>query len=236
MMAILGQRYWSVLFFQGLLLAGGSGASSAKEGPVVDMLVQFAAIEESDVEGLDIVWQQAESGEKFAFGLVEGTLASALKDGTLTVMAEPRLQTADGEKASYVVGGELPIPVSDGSGGAAVEYKYFGVSLDIVPKILPEERLELVVNPALTKVRFDDGAGSNDTQAPTFVVHSMQVGVELTRGQTIVVSGLDETDLQTDPNGEPGIGDMPVLGSFFRQNRDGKDEMLILITPQNIIN
>ncbi len=163
-----------------------------------------------------------------------GALLDALADeGLLTVLAEPNLTAVSGENASFLAGGEFPIPVPDGDGGFGIEFKEFGVQLDFTPVLLSNNRISLRVRPEVSQL---SAAGAIELQGfaiPALTTRRAETTVELASGQSFAIGGLIQNNVLHDVSKFPGLGDLPVVGQLFRSDRFQRDEseLVILVTP-----
>jgi pilus assembly protein CpaC len=151
-------------------------------------------------------------------------------------LAEPTLTMLSGEKASFLAGGEVPVPVSLLNGQISVEFKEFGIRLNLVPTVLEGDRIHLQVAPEVSTVDttlFVDAGGLN---IPGFRTRRMQTTLEMGNRERLVLAGLfNNEDIRVNSR-FPGLGNVPVLGAFFRnQNRNNnKNEMIVIIQPEVI--
>lgn len=164
------------------------------------------------------------------------------QDQLITLLAEPNLTCRSGETASFLAGGEFPIPISASNGEISVEFKQYGVSLAFVPTVLSRGRISLHVHPevsALTNVgavSVPIGVGLFSTSTvtiPALKVRRADTTVELGSGQSFVVAGLLSADDSMNSRAVPGIGELPVIGALFKSDlfqRD-KTELVIVVTP-----
>ena len=174
-----------------------------------------------------------------ALGVSTGRLnADALinalqREGVLTLLAEPNLTTLSGETASFLAGGEIPIPVPQAFGVTTVQYKQYGVSLAFTPTLLPGNRIAMRVRPEVSDLSNVGAISVNGVNVPAFITRRAETNVELASGQTIAIAGLFQRRLQDDLDRVPFLGDLPVLGALFRSQRflRQETELMILITP-----
>jgi pilus assembly protein CpaC len=155
------------------------------------------------------------------------------------VLAEPTLVARSGELASFLVGGEVPIPVAQASsnGGAPVVtiiFKSFGVQLEFIPTVLSPERIHLQISPEVSQPDSSFGTQVAGTAVPSFRTRRAATGVELADGQSFAIAGLLQEITSTDIEQLPFLGDVPILGQFFRSERFKRDEteLVILVTPR----
>ena len=150
-------------------------------------------------------------------------------------MAEPNLVATSGQEASFLAGGEFPIPVPSGLGTVSIEYKKFGVALVFTPTVLDNDKISLRVNPEVSELDF---TSQTTVVVQGFVVPALRVRrtstqVEMKDGQTLAIAGLLSDQHRTVVNKYPLIGDIPVLGALFRSKNFQKSEteLVILVTP-----
>jgi pilus assembly protein CpaC len=166
-----------------------------------------------------------------------GVIDALAQDNLARILAEPNLTVMSGQPASFLVGGQFPIPVAQQNNAITVDYKNFGVSLSFVPTVYADGRINLHVAPEVSKLSNLNGitvaAGSSNLIVPSLVVSRAETTVELGSGQSFAIAGLLETDHTQGHSGVPIAGDIPVLGALFRDNSfDNKEtELVIVVTP-----
>jgi pilus assembly protein CpaC len=159
----------------------------------------------------------------------------------ISILAEPNLTALSGETASFLAGGEFPIPVSsNSSGGAAtitVAFKQYGVSLSVVPTVISGARLNLRVRPEVSQLSSTGAvsvplAGGTLT-IPALTVRRAETTIELGSGQSFAIAGLLERTSSNTTNALPFLGEIPVLGPLFKSNdfQQGETELVIIVTP-----
>jgi pilus assembly protein CpaC len=176
-----------------------------------------------------------------AFGIGNGNfnldvLIEALKrNGMLHILAEPNLTAVSGETASFLAGGEVPIPVPQGGNSDAVtiQYKPFGVSLLFTPTMIRPNRIGLKVKPEVSAIAANNNFAVAGFNIPSFTVRRAETVVEVASGQTFAMAGLFQRNLSRSIEKFPFLGDVPVLGQLFTSERYQRDEteLVILITP-----
>ncbi|MFQ6090578.1 MAG: type II and III secretion system protein family protein, partial [Candidatus Bipolaricaulia bacterium] len=156
--------------------------------------------------------------------------------GDLRTLAEPRLVTRSGQKASFLAGGEFPVPVPQAGAGNAVtiEFKPFGVRLDFTPRVLEGDRIELKLAPEVSELDFTNAVSVGGILVPSLTKRRTETVVELKNGQTFAVAGLIQNRTVKDLSQFPYIGKIPVLGKLFTSERFNRQEteLLVLITPE----
>jgi len=155
------------------------------------------------------------------------------EEGLVSVMAEPNLTAVSGQTASFLVGGEFPIPIQQGSNnGISVTYKPFGVALDFTPTVLSSDRISLLVRPEVSELSTANSITLNGFNIPGLSVRRVETTVELASGQSFVIGGLLQDNMRDLVQRLPGLGDLPVLGKLFSsQNyRNNKTELVVIVT------
>lgn len=162
---------------------------------------------------------------------------SALDSANLAQMlAEPTLLVRSGEEADFLAGGEIPIPVpQSGSGNntVTIEYKRFGVQLGVNATVLDNDRIVLKVAPEVSELDYSNGVEVQGFRIPALRSRSTRTTIELGDGQSFVLAGLMYSSSTNVEDKVPGLGDLPIIGQFFRttQNSRERQELIILATP-----
>jgi pilus assembly protein CpaC len=155
--------------------------------------------------------------------------------GLSKILAEPALVARSGESASFLVGGEVPVPIAQGGafGSITVEYKKFGVGLSFTPTVLAPDRIHLTVSPEVSRPDFAFGTEVQGTVVPAFNSRRASTSVDLEHGQTLAIAGLLSEVLQESVSEYPILGRIPIIGGLFRASRFEKQEteLVILVTP-----
>ena len=169
---------------------------------------------------------------------VNALVDAMAQDQLVHVLAEPNLTTMTGEPASFLVGGEFPIPVAQFGDTISIEFKQYGVSLTFVPTVLDDGRINLHVRPEVSQLTSQGAiqlqTGTNNTvQIPALQVRRADTTVELGSGQSFAIAGLLQDSTQMTGNSVPLLGDLPILGALFRSDsfQRNQTELVILVTP-----
>ncbi len=166
---------------------------------------------------------------------VLGFLSLLENQGLVRTLAEPSLVASSGQTASFLAGGEFPVPISQGgsNGAVTIEYKEFGVRLSLTPTVLSRDRISLRVAPEVSELDFTAGVSIGGTSVPALAVRRTDTVVELGDGESFVVSGLVSRSMMANVDKVPFIGDIPILGAFFRSSRYDKEEreLVMVVTP-----
>jgi pilus assembly protein CpaC len=168
------------------------------------------------------------------FGLdVASALDLAENDGLVTTLAEPNLTALSGETASFLAGGEIPIPIAQQLGTLSVEYKQYGVSLAFTPTVLSNGRISMRVRPEVSELASNGSVTLNGFQIPAFKTRRAETTVELGSGQSFMIGGLLSNNHNNAIDKAPGLGDLPIIGALFRSNRFARSEteLVIMVTP-----
>jgi pilus assembly protein CpaC len=172
---------------------------------------------------------------------VNGVIDALAADQLISILAEPNLTAQSGEAASFLAGGEFPVPISGSSSNGtptiSVEFKQFGVSLNVVPTVLGPGRLNLRVRPEVSQLSTVGAVSVPVTGGvitiPALTVRRAETTVELGSGQSFAIAGLLQKTSMDQTNALPGIGEVPVLGALFKSNdfQHGESELVIIVTP-----
>jgi pilus assembly protein CpaC len=168
------------------------------------------------------------------FGLnVAGALDLEETNGMITTLAEPMLSALSGETASFLAGGEFPIPSSQGINGTSIEFKQFGVSLAFTPVVLESGRISMRVRPEVSELSTEGALRLNGFEVPSLVTRRAETTVELGSGQSFMIAGLMRNGGTNSVERTPGLGRVPVIGALFRSNRFRRNEteLVIVVTP-----
>jgi pilus assembly protein CpaC len=171
--------------------------------------------------------------EKYDLGLLIRALQSR---GLFQSLAEPNLVAESGKEASFLAGGEFPIPIAQGSGaniGVSVVFKEFGVRLSFTP-VINGDRVHLKVRPEVSTLDFANAVQFSGFRIPALTTRRTETEIELRDGQTFAIAGLLNNSMTSTLQKIPGIGDIPILGQLFRSKAARKDrtELVVMITPE----
>ncbi|MDP5104412.1 MAG: secretion system protein, partial [Erythrobacter sp.] len=162
-----------------------------------------------------------------------GTLDLSERLGLVTTISEPNLTALSGETATFLAGGEFPIPISQGLGQVTVQFRQFGVSLAYTPTVLANGRISMRVRPEVSELSTQGAITLNGFQVPAITTRRTETTVELGSGQSFMIAGLMSANSQNSLEKAPGLGDVPILGNLFRSRefRRGETELVIVVTP-----
>ncbi len=187
-----------------------------------------------DLKNLGVSGKTAIGAAGRIFGLdLAAAIDLAENDGLVTTLAEPNLTALSGETASFLAGGEIPIPIAEGLGAVSIEYKQYGVSLSFTPTVLSEGRISLRVRPEVSQLTSAGSVEMNGFNIPGISTRRAETTVELGSGQSFMIGGLLSNSHNNATDKAPFLGDLPIIGSLFRSNsfRRMETELVIIITP-----
>jgi len=166
---------------------------------------------------------------------LEAVINALKREGEFRSLAEPNLVTLDGQAATFLAGGEFPYPTIQAGGGNAVtiQFKQFGVVLEFTPVITNSGRIRLAVTPEVSALDFANGLTIGGFQIPSLLTRRASTNVELAPGQHLAIAGLLNQNLTDAVDKIPLLGDLPIIGTFFRStaNQEERTELLVLVTP-----
>lgn len=166
---------------------------------------------------------------------------SALRQNNLLrILAEPNLVTMSGQEASFLAGGEFPVPVSQGNGGGTggaaitVEYREFGVRLKMTPVVLGNGKIRLKVAPEVSDLDFTTAVRFNGYTVPGLTSRKVETTIEIGEGQSFAIAGLLNNSVTANREVTPLLGDLPVVGALFRSVRYQRKEteLVVVVTPR----
>jgi len=162
-----------------------------------------------------------------------GALDLAETQGLAATLANPNLTALSGETASFLAGGEIPIPMSSSLGNVSVEYKQYGVSLAFTPTVLADGRISMRVRPEVSQLDSSAGVRLNNYTIPGISTRRAETTVELGSGQSFVIGGLLSSSSTNAVDKAPFLGDLPILGNLFKSQgwKRQQTELVIIVTP-----
>ena len=221
----------------GVNLLGQSGDFSVSQGEGI-FVPKFGEVPE---EGKDATGQILRSVLGTTLGLRKSILGLDLitrinlaeADGLVTTLAEPNLTALSGETASFLAGGEFPIPISQSLGAVTIEYKQYGVGLAFTPIVLADGRISMRVRPEVSELSNEGSIKLNGFDVPAITTRRAETTVELGSGQSFMLAGLLRNAQTNNVDKAPFLGDLPILGALFRSTRyrRSETELVIIVTP-----
>jgi pilus assembly protein CpaC len=229
----------------------------------VNLRVRFAEVSKEVVRILGVTWQAQDVTGKTQFNIfsqppslsnaasnvlslsqqigpvnLEATIDALETEGLVSLLAEPNLTAISGETASFLAGGEFPIPVSaDSAAGVgssvSIEFKSYGVSLSFTPTVLSGNRISLHLRPEVSELSEAGAITLNNFRIPGLVTRRADTTIELASGQSFIIGGLMQNRASNSINKVPGLSDVPILGKLFqsRNYQANETELVIIATP-----
>jgi pilus assembly protein CpaC len=201
---------------------------------------QFAAATPDAVEARGTSFRITDALNVFAFR-PDLDLAAFLRllesQALLQVLAEPNLVTSDGKEASFLVGGEFPVPVLQGgamAGAVTVQFREFGIRLHFTPQITPNGTIRMFVRPEVSTIDLMNAISIGGFTIPALATRRMETHIELAERQSFVIAGLIDDRVRATFNQIPGLASIPILGELFksREKKRSKSELLVMVTPE----
>ena len=162
-----------------------------------------------------------------------GFIAALQEDGLIKILAEPTLITLSGQSANFLAGGEFPVPVPQGLGTVAIEYKPFGVGLVFTPTVLSENKISIQVSPEVSDIDLSTAIQLSGFVIPGLRTRRASTTIELGDGQSFAIAGLLRESVRTITSKFPLLGSIPILGALFQSKLFQKEEseLIIIVTP-----
>jgi pilus assembly protein CpaC len=225
--------------------------------PMIEVDVRIVEVRQDQLQDLGLRWDDSAAGPAVGVALGEAPVASPLPPGVTApaayfslatqlasrinllqrrglarVLAEPRLTCRSGAVARFVAGGEIPLPVSDGLGSTDVEYKEYGIILEVRPRVDATGSILAEVSAELSQI--DEAVRVQNF--PGFLKRQTSTSVNLKAGETLVLAGLMATESSRDRRGVPGLSRLPLAGGAFRSRmqRERQTELVILVRPRTV--
>ncbi|WP_027801384.1 type II and III secretion system protein family protein [Paraburkholderia dilworthii] len=203
----------------------GSFAPSALTSATYGAAASFASVAPIS-SAFNLVFNSATHGLFADLSLMES-------NNLARILAEPTLVALSGQSASFLAGGEIPVPIPQGLGTTSIEYKPYGVGLTLTPTVLSPQRIALKVAPEASQLDFANAVTISGVSVPAITTRRTDTTVELGDGESFVIGGLIDRETMSNVAKVPLLGDLPVIGAFFKQlNYQQNDkELVIIVTP-----
>lgn len=201
---------------------------------------QFSAPRPTSIGGGDAAFTLTDALNVFAFR-PDLNLAAVLRalqtEGVLQILAEPNLVTTTGKEASFLVGGEFPVPILQGGGNAGavtIQFREFGIRLTFNPVVTENGTIKMYVKPEVSTIDLANAVTVSGFLIPALATRRMETNVELGPGQSFVIGGLIDDRVQDSMSKIPGLASIPLLGSLFksREERKNRTELIVMVTPE----
>ncbi len=224
----------------------------------VNIRVRFAEVSRTELQSYGVDWSLGYESGGFEFNMFQNNgvpsgdggnlgfqmdqasginfdivIEALQRNGVVKILAEPNLTAVTGQTASFLAGGEIPIPIPQGNDVVTVQYKPFGVSLGFTPTLIGKNRIGLHVQPEVSSISETSSVSAGGFAMPSFIVRKADTRVEVASGQTFAIAGLFQQRTSRNLEKFPVLGDVPVLGPLFQSQRfqHEETELVILITP-----
>ncbi len=176
-----------------------------------------------------------------AFHLVLGSagnsavgLLALLEDNSLArTLAQPSMTVVSGQTANFMAGGEFPIPIAQSLGQVTITYKPYGIRLAFTPTVFSKDRIAIKLAPEVSELDFTNAVTSSGVSVPAILKRSAETTIELGDGESFVIAGLISSTFGDTVDKVPGLGDLPILGAFFKSTRFAREdkELVVIVTP-----
>jgi pilus assembly protein CpaC len=168
------------------------------------------------------------------FDRLAADLELLVKNGKAKILSNPSLTAASGGKASFLVGGEVPIPMAQAQGQVTVDWKEYGVKLDIAPTVMDNGKISLKLSPEVSTLDYNNGVRINNFSIPALSSRKTDTQIVLQDGQSLLIGGLLQNQDVKHIEKLPLLGDIPVLGELFKSSgfQTDQTELTIMVTPR----
>ena len=201
---------------------------------------QFSSVR-ADVQGRTTSFTLTDALNVFLFRAdlnLGATIRALQSKRLLEILAEPNLLAINGKPASFLAGGEFPVPVVQsgigGAGAVTVQWREFGVRINFLPTVTPRGTVRLQVTPEVSSLDFANALVISGFTVPAIATRRVQTEIELESGQSFVIAGLLDNRVIESLTKIPGLGDIPLLGKLFQSRSRSKNntELLVMVTPE----
>lgn len=164
---------------------------------------------------------------------VNVTLQALINEGKARILSRPSITTMSGKTANILIGGRIPIPVSDGNGNVSIDWHEYGVKLKIEPFVDSEDKITSKVHAEVSTLDYSHGVKIDSFSVPGIATREAESEVNVRSGMTMAIGGLINSEDAKIVSKIPLLGDLPIIGRFFRHTSNTRDkrEVIILITP-----
>lgn len=216
--------------------------STAKTSNFGFQYANASSISSNDTGGYDITFGTVgtfNGGQNYAhFGKpflnVDVQVQALVQNGDARVLSRPNITTLSGEKAEILIGGSIPLPVTDSDGGVNVSWKDYGIKLNVEPKLDTDSKITAKVETEVSTLDYDHAVTSSVGTFPAMTKRTASAAINLESGMTMVIGGLLNSQDGKTIKKIPLLGDIPIIGEFFKHTSKTKDkrELMILIRPR----
>jgi len=228
------------------LLSTGAGNTVAQIGTGLPTAGQLGQIGQAIGGGASAVagkFTLSDIFNVFAFR-PDLNLGAVIRDlqtrGLLQILAEPNLVATSGKEASFLAGGEFPVPVTQGgavAGAVTIQYREFGIRLSFTPQLTPHHTVRLHVKPEVSSLDPADGVTINGFNIPALTTRRLETDIELGERQSFAIAGLLDDRVTENLSQVPGLAHIPLLGALFKSRTEtkSKNELIIIVTPETAV-
>jgi pilus assembly protein CpaC len=173
-------------------------------------------------------------GGRIGGASVDVTLAALEQKGVIRTLAKPNLLAMSGEEATFLAGGEFPYPVPQGLDVVTVDFRTYGVKLNVTPTVEDNGEIRLKIAPEVSQLDAAHSITVDGVNLPALITSKASTTVELRDGQSFAIAGLFQQGYNNTVNQFPGLGNLPVLGTLFRSTnyQNQQTELIIIVTPR----
>lgn len=215
-----------------IAISGPGNLSGVETGSTGALTLKSASGFLPNANAFNLIWGNGAAG-------LLGALSALETNGFAYTLAEPSLTALSGQTATFHAGGEYPVPIRSGSGAdstVTIRYKEYGVRLILTPTVLDSNRIYLKVSPEVSELDFTNAVQSGGVFVPGLTVRRTDTSVALGDGESFVISGLVSRNSLNSVDKFPGLGDIPIIGAFFRSNRfDRQDKELLMVVTTHLV-
>lgn len=166
-----------------------------------------------------------------------GFVKALQSQGVLQILAEPNLVTTNGKEASFLVGGEFPVPIVQGganAGAVTIMFKEFGIRLTFKPEISQHDTVKMYVKPEVSTIDLANSVTLQGFLIPALATRRMETNIELGMGQSFIIAGLVDDRVTESLSKVPGLANIPILGALFKSKSENrtKTELIVMVTPE----
>jgi pilus assembly protein CpaC len=168
---------------------------------------------------------------------INNVIDALAQNDLVHMLAEPNLTTTSGEPASFLVGGEFPVPISQQNNSISVIFKQYGVNLAFIPTVMSDGRINVHVRPEVSQLTTEGAvqltAGNSSVSVPALTVRRADTTIEVGSGDSFAIAGLLQDTVTQNASAIPLLGEIPVLGALFRSDsfQRNESELVIIVTP-----
>lgn len=221
----LGIQYWSQT--PGSNSSSGSSSGNSNSGITVGTAGLFYGGEDFSSSRKHGGWLGSHVAN------VNVTLQALINEGKARILSRPSITTMSGKTANILIGGRIPIPVSDGNGNVSIDWHEYGVKLNIEPVVDSEDKITSKVHAEVSTLDYSHGVKIDSFSVPGIATREAESEVNVRSGMTMAIGGLINSEDAKIVSKIPLLGDLPIIGRFFRHTSNTRDkrEVIILITP-----